>query len=47
MKYLLWEWSTMTAFTSLFIVTLLYDLFIERMEYDDILHTFSQCDFIA
>jgi hypothetical protein len=37
------RWSTMTSFTSL-LVTSLYEVFIERMEYDDTFHTFSHCD---
>ena len=33
----------MTSFTSL-LVNSLYEVFIERMEYDDTFHTFSHCD---
>jgi hypothetical protein len=44
MKYLLRGRSTMTPFTPLLIVTLLYEVFIEWMEYDDTFHTFSHCD---
>jgi hypothetical protein len=39
MQYLLRGWSMMTPFTPLFIVTSLYDVCIERMEYDDTFHT--------
>jgi hypothetical protein len=38
MKYLLREWSIMTPFTPL-LVTSLYEVFIERMEHNDTLHT--------
>ena len=41
-KYLLREWSIMTPFTPL-LVTSLYEVFIERMEHNDTLHT-SACD---
>jgi hypothetical protein len=34
----------MTPFTPLLIVTLLFELFIEGMEYDDTFHTFSHYD---
>jgi hypothetical protein len=44
LKYLLRGWSTMTSFTPLLIVTSLYEVIIERMEYDDTFHTFSHCD---
>ena len=43
-KYLLREWSTMTHFSPLLILTLLFELFIEGMEYDDTFHTFPHCD---
>jgi len=33
----------MTPFIPLLIVTSLYEVFIEGMEYDDIFHTFSHC----
>jgi hypothetical protein len=45
MKYLLRGWSTMTSLTSL-LVTSLYEVFIERMEYNDIFHI-SACDLIV
>jgi hypothetical protein len=38
MKYLLREWSIMTLFTPL-LVTSLYEVFIERMEHNDTLHS--------
>jgi hypothetical protein len=44
MNYLLSEWSMMTPFISLLIVTSLYEVFIEWMEYDDTFHTSSHCD---
>jgi hypothetical protein len=44
MKYLLSEWSMMTPFTPLLIVTSLYEVFIEWMEYDDTFHTSADCD---
>jgi hypothetical protein len=44
MKYLLTGRLTMTPFTPLLIVTLLYQLFIEGMVYDDTFHTFSHFD---
>ena len=44
MKYLLSEWSMMTPFISLLIVTSLYEVFIEWMEYDDTFHISSHCD---
>ena len=44
MKYLLREWSIMTPFTPL-LVTSLYEVFIERMEHNDTLHT-SACDLL-
>jgi hypothetical protein len=34
----------MTPFTHFLIVTSLYEVFIEEMEYDDTIHTFSHCD---
>jgi hypothetical protein len=34
----------MTPFTPLFIVTSLYEVFLEGMEYDGTFHTFSYCD---
>jgi hypothetical protein len=34
----------MTPFIPVLIVTLLTEVFIERMEYDDTFHTFSHCD---
>jgi hypothetical protein len=34
----------MTPFTPLLIVTSLYKVFIEVMEYDDTFNTFSHCD---
>jgi hypothetical protein len=34
----------MTSFIHLLIVTSLYEVFIEVMEYDDTFHTFSHCD---
>jgi H+/gluconate symporter-like permease len=34
----------MTSFISLLIVTSLYAVFVEGMEYDDTFHTFSHCD---
>jgi hypothetical protein len=44
MNYLLREWSMMTPFTPLLIVTSLTEVFIERMEYDDTFHTSARCD---
>jgi hypothetical protein len=44
MKYLLSEWSMMTPFIPLLIVTSLYEVFIEWMEYDDTFHTSAHCD---
>jgi hypothetical protein len=44
LKYLLSEWSMMTPFTPLLIVTSLYEVFIEWMEYDDTFHTSAHCD---
>jgi hypothetical protein len=38
-KYLLSEWSMMTPFIPLLIVTSLSEVFIEWMEYDDTFHT--------
>jgi hypothetical protein len=46
-KYLLRGWSMMTSFIPFLIVTLLYEVFIEGMEYDDTFHTFSHCDLNA
>ena len=43
-KYLLRGRSTMTPFIPVLIVTSLYQVFIEGMEYDDTSHTFSHCD---
>jgi hypothetical protein len=43
MKYLLRGWSMMTPFTPFHIVTSLYEVFIERMEYDDTFHTSAYC----
>jgi hypothetical protein len=43
-KYLLSEWSMMTPFISLLIVTSLYEVFIEWMEYDDTFHTSAHSD---
>ena len=37
----------MTSFTPLLIATSLYEVIIERMEYDDTFHTFSHCDLIV
>jgi hypothetical protein len=34
----------MTPFIPFLIVTSLYEVFIEGMEYDDTIHTFSHCD---
>jgi hypothetical protein len=34
----------MTPFIPFLIVTSLYEVFIEGMEYDDTFHTFSHCD---
>jgi hypothetical protein len=34
----------MTSFIPLFIVTSLYEVFIEGIEYDYTIHTFSHCD---
>ena len=45
-KYLLRGWSTMIPFIHFFIVTSLYEVFIEGMEYDDTFHTLSHCDLI-
>jgi hypothetical protein len=42
--YLLREWSTMTPFIPLLIVTSLTEVFIEGMEYDDTFHTSAHCD---
>jgi hypothetical protein len=42
--YLLKGWSMMTPFTPFLIVTSLYEVFIEGMEYDDTFHTFSHFD---
>ena len=44
MNYLLSEWSMMTPFISLLIVTSLYEVFIEWMEYEDTFHISSHCD---
>ena len=44
MKYLLRWWSMITPFISLLIVTSLYELFIEWMEYDDTFHTSAHFD---
>jgi hypothetical protein len=44
MKCLLRGWSTMTPFILLLIVTSLYEVFIEWMEYDDTFHTSACCD---
>jgi hypothetical protein len=44
MKYLLSEWSMMTPFISLLIVTSLSEVFIEWMEYDVTFHTSAHCD---
>jgi hypothetical protein len=44
MKYLLSEWSMMTPFIFLLIVTSLYEVFIGWMEYDDTFHTSAHCD---
>jgi hypothetical protein len=44
MKYLLSEWSMKTPFIFLLIVTSLYEVFIEWMEYDDTFHTSAHCD---
>jgi hypothetical protein len=44
MKYLLREWSTMTPVTPFLIVTSMYEVFVEGMEYDNTFHTFSHCD---
>jgi hypothetical protein len=44
MKYLLSGWSAMTPFIPLLIVTSLYEVFIEMMEYDNTLHTSAHCD---
>ena len=44
MKYLLSEWNMMTPFIPLLIVTSLYEVFIEWMEYDDTFHTSAHCD---
>jgi hypothetical protein len=41
---LLRRWSSMTPFIPFLIVTWLYEVFIEGMEYDDTFHTFSHCD---
>jgi hypothetical protein len=41
------QWShNVTPFTPFLIVTSLYEVFIERMEYDETFHTFSHCDLI-
>jgi hypothetical protein len=42
--WLLKGWSTMTPFIPFLIVTSLYDIFIEGMEYDDTFQTYSHCD---
>jgi hypothetical protein len=44
MKYLLRGWSTMILFLPFLIVTSLYAVCIELIEYDDTFHTFSHCD---
>ena len=44
MKYFFSEWSMMTPFTSLLIVTSLYEVFIGWMEFDDTFHTSAHCD---
>jgi hypothetical protein len=44
MKYLLSEWSMMTPFIPLLIVTSLTEVFIEWMEYVDTFHTSAHCD---
>jgi hypothetical protein len=43
-QFLLRGWNTMTPFTSLLIVTSLYEVFVEEMEYDDNFHTSAHCD---
>jgi hypothetical protein len=47
MKYLLRGWSITTLFTSLFVETSLYEVFIERMEHNDTLHIPVLRDFIV
>jgi hypothetical protein len=37
----------MTSFTPLLIATSLYEVIIERMEYDDTFHTFYYCNLIV
>jgi hypothetical protein len=44
MKYLLSEWSMVTPFIPLLIVTSLSEVFIEWMEYDVTFHTSAHCD---
>ena len=43
-KYLLSEWSVMTPFIPLLIVTSLTEVYIESMEYDDTFHNSAPCD---
>ena len=44
MKYLLRWWSMMTPFIPFLIVTSLYEVFVEGMEFDDIFYTSAHCD---
>ena len=44
MKYLLMWWSMMTPFLPFLIVTPLYEVFVDGMEYDDIFHTSAHCE---
>jgi hypothetical protein len=46
LKYWLSEWSMMTSLIPFLIVTSLYEVFIKRMEYDDIFHTSAHCDIV-
>jgi hypothetical protein len=43
--HLLSKYFTMTPFIHFLIVSSLYDVLIERMEYDDTFHTAAHCDF--
>ena len=47
MKYVLSWWSMITPFISLLIVTSLYEVFVDGMEYDDTFHTYPHCALIV
>jgi hypothetical protein len=44
MKYLLRGSSTIIPFIPFLIVTSLYEVFVEGMEFDDFFYTFAHCD---